>query len=471
MLLVLPFLLNSVLSFAIGLLVAKALGPDAYGRFALALSIAVVIQTFGFEWLRLAALRFYSESDREKHPEIRATLDLGLGLALAAASGAAGFILLAGVNLPPSPKLAALAIGAAAANAAFDFVAALARARFLDRAYGRLVIAKNVLALLLTVGGAFAFQSAEMALVGLILSAAGSIALALKTLIDPLAHPRHAQKALFARYAAYGAPIVLANALYQIVPMLNRSMAADQLSFAESGQLALAFETGVRVIGALGSSLDVILFQLAVRTEKTHGADDAKAQIGRNFAIVLAILAPAITGIVAIMPSFEALLAPKSFQGPFGLLFIAQAPALLTFGLMNYAVYPAFQIEKRTGPLIACALVALIANLGALQYLPAQGVMKFAQAQTISSLGGFIALLIAMAVYAPYGPRWRDIGAVALGSAVMAAAIWPLRAMTPGLIALAAQIVVGGVVYAAIAWALNSANLRNLVRARFKKGE
>ena len=41
MLIVLPFLVNSILSFVIGLLVAKMLGPDEYGRFALARRVAV----------------------------------------------------------------------------------------------------------------------------------------------------------------------------------------------------------------------------------------------------------------------------------------------------------------------------------------------------------------------------------------------------------------------------------------------
>ena len=84
-------------------------------------------------------------------------------------------------------------------------------------------------------------------------------------------------------------PIVLANLLYQLVPMSNRGRAAETLSSAESGQLALAFEIGIRIVGAIGSSLDVILFQLAVLSEKTEGEASARAQVARNIGVVLAL--------------------------------------------------------------------------------------------------------------------------------------------------------------------------------------
>lgn len=470
MLIVLPFLVNSILSFVIGLLVAKMLGPDEYGRFALALSVAVVLQTFVFEWLRLAALRFYAESERVARPHIRATLDVGFGLLLLAATIVAAFIFLGPLSVPPSPALAALAVGAAAANGAFDLAAALARARFLDRAYGRLVIAKNILALALTVGGAWWFQSATAALVGLIVSAAGSIGLAFRALRDPAAHASHAQFAMARQFAAYSVPIVLANLLYQLVPMINRGLAAETLSYAQSGQLALAFEIGIRIVGAIGSSLDVILFQLAVLSEKTEGEASARAQVARNIGVVLAIVLPAAFGIFAILPSFEALLAPEPFRGPFAHYFALMTPALIAFALMNYALYPAFQIERRTLPLVIAALVALAADLAALAYLPRTlDATNFALAQSISSVAGFAALMAAMFVYAPIAPRARDLFGPLFAALAMLAAVWPLRAWTPGLLTLLAQVALGALVYGAFVAAFDIANLRSLALRKWRR--
>ena len=62
------FFLNVLFNFAVGLVVAKFLGPEEYGRFALALATAVVVQTAFLDWLRLGATRFYSERSRGEDP-------------------------------------------------------------------------------------------------------------------------------------------------------------------------------------------------------------------------------------------------------------------------------------------------------------------------------------------------------------------------------------------------------------------
>ena len=51
-------LCNILFGFGIGLIVAKFLGPEEYGRFALAYATAVFVQTGFFDWIRLGATRF-----------------------------------------------------------------------------------------------------------------------------------------------------------------------------------------------------------------------------------------------------------------------------------------------------------------------------------------------------------------------------------------------------------------------------
>src|SRR3954470_139119 len=157
MTIVATFALNAGLTFALGLLVAKFLGPEAFGRYAVALSVATVINTAAFEWLRLSATRFYSDRTRRDDACVRATLTVGYAvivLTLAALLGAAA-LLRVDLGLPASLLAAAAAAGAA--MGLFDYQAALARARFLDRAYAGLVVAKNALGFALMVGGAWAF--------------------------------------------------------------------------------------------------------------------------------------------------------------------------------------------------------------------------------------------------------------------------------------------------------------------------
>ena len=49
------FALNALFNFLVGLLVAKFLGPAEFGRFAIASATAVIVNSGGFDWIRLAA--------------------------------------------------------------------------------------------------------------------------------------------------------------------------------------------------------------------------------------------------------------------------------------------------------------------------------------------------------------------------------------------------------------------------------
>lgn len=452
----LPFIVNSLLNFVIGICVAKFLGPAEYGRFALAVAIAAVIQSFLLDWLRMSAIRFYSEHDRYDHPEIRATLDVIVQAATAVALAVALGLMLSGPHLPASSNIVVFAIVVAVGNGLFDFTTALARARFLDRPYVRLVVSKNLLSIALTVGGAWYSGSAAVALVGLTLSVAGSLALNRAALADPNARPCDVKRSVALRFIGYAAPIVVANVLYQIIPAANRGLVSQLHNFAEAGQLAFAFDIGIRIFGAVGSAIDVVLFQLAVRAEKTSGVMAAREQMSRNMGIVFAILVPAAAGLWLTLPSFEHLLVPAGFRGTFAQYFTLMLPALLCFGLTNYCVGPAFQIAHNTKPLIIGGVAAIGADALAIAVLPfTRDATSFAIAQSLSGAAGLTVLVIALISMERLLPRARDMIGVLVGTAVMVAVVMPMRAMCPCAATLAIQAATGATVYALVALAFD----------------
>jgi O-antigen/teichoic acid export membrane protein len=467
----LPFILNALFNFAVGLLIAKFLGPTEFGYYAFAASIAVSIATVSFDWIRLSATRFYSDHDLETQPEIRATLNAAFAFVAALGIFVALVIYVFGFGGPLPSSLLALAVVLAVATGIFDFSTALLRARFLDRAYGIFIITKNLLWIILAVGGAWYFHSAAIALTGTILSVVITFATSEKTLRDPNANFRRARRGLAMRYAGYGLPLVLSATLYQLVPMMNRGFVAHIHNYAEAGKYSLAFDVGIRIVSAIGSAADVILFQLAVRAEKTDGAGAARDFISRNMGIVFAITAPAIAGCWLVMPSFERLLVPGPFRGAFAYYFVLMTPAMLSFALTNFALVPAFQIAHRTVPLILCALVALIADLLAIRLLPpSHDATTFALAQSISSGAGFVATVGYLLAFEPIWPRARDIGGAVAATTAMILAVLPLRGMTPGLGALLAQVCIGLFVYAAVAILLDIGGFRNMLITALKHG-
>jgi O-antigen/teichoic acid export membrane protein len=371
MTIVLAFLVNAALNFALGLLVAKFLGPDDFGRYAVAMAVAVVINTACFEWLRLSTTRFYSEERRAREPGIRATLELGYA---ATALGLAALVLalfLAGADVGLPVSLLAAATAAAIGMGIFDYRAALARARFLERAYAELVLLKNAAAFVLMVGGAYLFREPAFVLAGAALSGGAAVLMARRALSDPGATPPRAERRHFRIFAAYAVPLVIANLLYQFIPLMNRSALALTDGYAEAGRFALATDIGLRIFMTLGSGLDILLFQTAIRTEEIHGRAEAEAQVARNFAAIVALLLPLAAGYWLVLPALEALIVPAAYRGAFASYTTILIPAVFAFALIQYALNPVFQLKRRTGPVVVAAFVALATDAGLLLVLPA----------------------------------------------------------------------------------------------------
>jgi O-antigen/teichoic acid export membrane protein len=463
------FICNVLFNFIVGLAVAKFLGPAEYGRFALALATAMAVQTAFFDWLRLGATRFYSERARLEDPALRATLDVCFATITLGLTVGGCFLALLGLNFTLSHELIYLGMGAAVANGLFDYNTALVRARFHDGLYTRLIVVKNLFAFCLTGGGALIFHSAEATLIGSIISIAGSVVTARAALNDPSAQPRLARWQTTRALMSYGLPIVGANLLYMTIPLANRSLAAIFYGFSETGQFSLAFDMGTKAVQAIGSTLDLILFQIAVAAQERFGAAEARAQIARNMTIVIAVLLPTCTGIWLVLPSIQRLIVPEQYQGPFGELLTQMLVGLFAFALILYGLNPIFQIAKRTLPLIAAALVGCLTDAALVAFLPrGADATGLAFAQT----GAFVAALATLSLIAglskPQWPRWRDIALAVLASAAMTAALLPLRERAPGFVTLVLQVGVGIAIYGALVFSFDIAGLRTLVRDRMR---
>ena len=457
----LAFLANSATNVVIGLLVAKYLGPEEYGRFAIAFSISAVVQTALFDWLRLAATRFYSVRVRDQKPVVRATLDMSFVAVVCALALATLLFAYFGPTLDFDGVLILLALLTAVVNGLFDYSTALVRARFDDHLFGRLIFVKNLLSLLLTGGGAFWFHSAGVALAGTIASLFGTVIAARASLTDKGAPPGAARRETAAALIAYSAPIVTANLLYQAIPLAARSTVADVYDFAETGQFALAFDLGMRAMLAFGSALDVLLFQIAVAAHENHGAERARRQVGRNMAVVLAFLLPACTGLFLVMPSIELLIVPAQYRGPFAHYLGLLLPGLFAMGMILFGVNPVFQIGKKTAPMVGAALVAVAAGFFLVVALPwGRDASSLALAQCGAYLAALVATLFFAARAKPIWPRPRDVAFAVVATGGMVAVLSPLREMTPGVLTLLLQVSLGVVVYGVLTLIFDTAGLR-----------
>ncbi|MBV1704117.1 MAG: polysaccharide biosynthesis C-terminal domain-containing protein [Hyphomicrobiales bacterium] len=460
---------NSLMNFVVGLAVARWLGPHEYGRFALGLSVAAFLAMAFFDWTRLCAIRFYSEETRVGNPRIRATLDAAFATAAGIVALGAAILALAGVKVAASTGLLFAAALGGATMGLYEYQTALLRARFADRAYAHLVLARNAFALVVSAGGAYVFHSALFALFAFSASSFFGMAFAIADLRDGAGFRLLADRAQMSVFVRYAAPILASDVLYQAVPLGNRALISLGLGYAATGRFSLPFDLGIKLFGALGATLDVLLFQLAVRAERVHGVETAQAQVARNMALVVAVAAPVATGLWLVLPSLNALLIPPEFRATFAPYLTVLLPGLFAFVVGQYAAMPVLKLAHRTAPVFRAGLAAVVVDFALVALTRGRtDASGFVLAQSASFVAGAFALAVSAARLGPALPPAKDWLAPLVGCLAMAAAVWPLRGLPPGAPALALQAAVGAAVYAAALWAADVAGLRAEITARWK---
>jgi O-antigen/teichoic acid export membrane protein len=465
MLVLASFLANAAANFALGLILARWLGPAAFGAYALAVAAAGALAVPAVEWLRHAATRF---TRREPGPEadgVRATLD-GAMAAVALLILAAAILLAFALPSAPARLLLPAAV-LTAAGAFFDVHAAMARALGRNRLYALLVAGRS----LLVVGtmAAAGVLTAEPAMVVDAGAAASLLALAAARLALRASRASMAMADLrrALAFARYGLPLVAAGAVALLQAFLNRAAVADHAGLAAAGPFALAWDLMIRVLAALGTAADVLLLPVAVHASHASGGDAARRQVARNAVLVWAVLLPAAAGLAAVMPALEPVLVGPEFRGAFGALSMALLPGMLAWALLQFAVGPAFQIAGRTWPLVLPVAAGLAANLLlAAAWGPAHGALG--QAWSFS-LAMAAALLLGLAMaWRAAGLRlpWRDGAGIAAAAGAMALYAGVVARSGSGAAALPLAVVGGGSLYLWLLILLDVAGLGSRLRAR-----
>lgn len=464
----LPFIVNAGLNFVLGLLVALFLGPAAFGLYAIGAAVVVLVNTALLDWLKLSVVRFYSVQSRERDPGIRATLDLlfaGVSLSLCALLAAA---LLAGIDTGLPMTLLAVAVAAGVGAGWFDYHGAIARSRFLDAAYARLVFVRSLAALTLMAGAAWLLRDPVIVLLGGLASTVVSVLAVRRRLADAGSGFATARADLARSFVRYGLPLVAGNAVYSLIPLLNRALLADRYGLGEAGYFALASDIGLRLFATMASMLEILLLREVIRLDETRGRLAAQKRIARNMVTVLAVALPAVLGFWLVLPAFEGVFVPVSFRGHFGAYMTLLLPGFAAITLFHAAVYPAFLLERRTLVATVAALAGLAVNLAIVFWLP--GAAAPATIAIAQSAAFVTALAVTGAVALRALPSWpplRDAGCVVLAAALMALVLWPLQSRSPALAELLLQIGLGGLVYAAVILACDVGRWRTGLKLRW----
>lgn len=460
----LPFVINAGLNFALGLLIAYFLGPEEFGRYAIGAAVLVLLNTACLDWIRLSAVRFYSQKTRDDQPEIRATLDVLAAGVTIALSGLLLAAVAVGIDFRLPVMLVTASVVGGICAGLFDYHGAIARARFLDATYARLIIVKNALALLLMVGGAWWTRDATAVMFGGVVSVMAALLAVRRALADAPLRWSAARRDLALGFAHYALPLVGANAIYSLIPLMNRSLLADADGFAEAGYFSLAADMGLRLFGTLGATLEIVLLREVLRLDESKGRRAAQRRIAANLVIVLMVALPAAVGLAMVLPAFEGLLVPASFHGRFAVYMLLLLPGFVALTIFLAGLYPVFLLGKRTGMATLAAGLGLLANIALVFGAGALGPERFALGQTAGFLTALAITGWAALRSLPVPLPLRDIALVVVGTALMAVAVRPLSGLLRPLPELILQGLVGALVYGGLMLAFDVARSRTLLR-------
>ncbi len=460
------FFLNSAANFAFGIALSALLGPAEFGRYATVALAAGILSAGVFEWLRQSSIRFSGQI--EDRARIAATLDAGYLAAMALLYVGVGVAYACGQTFGVSLAAFALTPLLAVALSRVDYAGAWLRARERPRPFALLYGLRQALCFVGVAAIAWLTRDSTFTVAALAICTLLPAVVVGFMMRTPGAGLAQASARHATRFFVYAKPIVLSLVLYQLVIVVNRQAALLDLGAEATGQLSLATDLGQRLFLAFNTLPEFLLFQYALKREREEGRASAERQISFNVTVTLGLLIPLTAGYVAMLPTFQTLLVPTAYRGPFADLSWRLAPGFLAFCAISSTANPVFQLAQRTWPTIIAAACALLVDFALLRFSGcAASVEGLASATSLSLVAGWaVAATLAMR-NRNARPALKDLAAIVVAAAAMTFAVRPLNALSSHVVAAGAALMVGVVVYGGLVLVFDVAGLRRLALAQW----
>jgi O-antigen/teichoic acid export membrane protein len=269
----------------------------------------------------------------------------------------------------------------------------------------------------------------------------------------------------------YGIPIVIGGALGWIGLNASRFIVNDMLGVAAAGLFAVGYGLGQRAAAVAAMLVTAAAFPLAVKSMEQGGSKVAMRQLADNSALLIAILAPSITGIFMLRVEIVHLLIAAPFQQVTLAVFPLSALAGSIRNVRAHFVDQAFMLHDRTRPMMVVAAIdATVTVVLSLVFIRYWGLVGAAGATVLAALA---AAVVSFAIgFSRFGLTlpFNHLVPIALATTAMAALLSNLPA-APSLMVLAFHIAAGAAVYVALLVLLYATSLLRMFRLRQQQSE
>ncbi|RZJ00641.1 MAG: lipopolysaccharide biosynthesis protein [Brevundimonas sp.] len=457
-------IVQGVVGFLAIVLFTRILSPEDYGRYALAFSVATLTHVAVFSWLEAAMARFWATETEAD------------GLAAHFASLYRTTFVLSAVYLPalslvlwlwPADLAFKLALAAGLGSSPLRCLVKLGQERL--RAAGEVAksaaldMGTTIAALVLGVGFAVWGFGGASPLIGIALGALAALPFVLPGEL------RQARTGVVTRervrtYAGYGYPIAASLALTVVLASTDRFLLAAYLDEAAVGAYHAGYTIANRTLDVLFLWLGTAGQPALVMALERGGLPRLKEAAREQASTFLLVGLPAAAGVALVARPLAEVLIGEDLRAAAAVVTPWVALSALLYGLTAYYFGQAFTLGKKTKRLlIAMAIPAGLNVVLNLILVPRFGVIGAAWATAASFGVGMLATLaIGRRVVALPIP-WESLIRCGVATAGMAAVVLQLPKFG-GVLELAIDSSVGGLVYAAIALTINAAGVRDVAQ-------
>lgn len=435
------------------------LSPTELGLFTLISLVVLMLNAVCFEWLRISMARLlYDPAD---------PLEVGPGKAdavCAAALAVSGGLLLAATGLwilgiriqGLDPAWLVAIVAWLVSEMLFTLSTTLNRLRLKPWPFFASMTGRALLSL---AAGYALVAWAGLGTAGVVLGiiCAQAVCALVGIAADPVMRrlrPLRAKRDEARALLAFGGPLILSSGLTYLAVASDRFLLGAMIGPAGVGQYSVAVDLMQKTVVFAMLAINLTAYPAIVRAFEREGEAAGRRALERNFLAQLGVSLPATVGVSVLAPGIANILIGPAFRETAVALLPIVGVAALLRGLATFHLSVALQIARRTWMIVAAPVVTL-AVLLPLGYLGVQlgGLRGMAAAAAVAYSLSFLALLLIVRRVRPVGMFNASALKIVVASAVMGAALYPLRDHATALETLGLA-GLGAALYAGLIWAL-----------------
>ncbi len=377
--------LPGIVSFLSLIIYTRLLSVDEYGKFALILAGFGLINVIFFQWLHLIITRFLLDKTFPDDDVLNHVAALFLVISGVILFG--GFCFSIFIQRQGFDHKLWMTIFLVITLGWLELSLKLVSLRFEPATYGKILITKNVIGLVISCLLIWTGMRSDAPIIGLIIGATVSWLLFGKKNWEGV-KPSLPTKNIFTEYVVYGLPLSATFALGWVISSSDRIIISFLINDGATGAYSAGYELAQQTIGLLLIVVNTAAYPLLMREYALNGQVGASRQLAANGDVVITIALVSSVGMIALAPLIVSTIIGPEFRNDALKIFPWIAVSAAISGVKAFHLDLAFQIAKDTKWQLYTYIVAAALNV----------VLNFILIPLIGLMGAAVSTVIAFLV-------------------------------------------------------------------------